>query len=233
MRSEFAGSFNVKEFTKRDIDQAYRDLGHRWGWSFMGVPSERLHSAQVAFVGLNPGGGGEKDTYPYGHLWESESVNCYYDEQWGSNGNTDSPLQTQVKEWHRLLGLRPDDPLCIQFCPFRSPNWKSLAKREDSIAFAKDLWRWVLSVSSARLFVTMGKLPAQYLADLMGAKWMASHPTGWGRQTIDVYVCPDSKRIIAMPHPSRFRIFGRGEELSGDVERAFLAAADATGPVQK
>jgi uracil-DNA glycosylase len=196
----------------------------------MGVPGDRLGRAEVAIVGLNPGGG--DDTYPYGHLWDAEGVNAYFDEKWGSNEQTDSPLQTQVKEWHRLLNLAPEDPLCIQFVPFRSPSWNRLAEPEKSLAFARDLWRWVLKVSPATLFITMGKLPAKHLAALMEAKWIAQLPTGWGKQLIDVYDAPGGKRVIAMPHPSRYRIFGRGGGMSNDVERAFRAAADITDPLQ-
>jgi hypothetical protein len=72
----------------------------------------------------------------------------------------------------------------------------------------------------------MGKLPARYLADLMGAKWVARLPTGWGRQMIDVYDTPAGKRIIAMPHPSRYRIFGRSGGISDTAEKSFRAAAE-------
>ena len=222
----------VQAFTKDDIDQAYLALGHRWGWSFMGTPADRLQTAKVAIVGLNPGGGGDGDDYAYGRFWDFDGVNAYFDEKWGPNGESDSPLQRQVKEWHRLLGIGPDAPLCIQFCPFRSPNWSTLAKPEESLEFSEKLWRWVLDTSPASLFITMGKLPAQYLADLMAAKWIAQLPTGWGTQMIDVYDSSNGKRIIAMPHPSRYQIFGRGEDLSGDVERAFQAAADVADQLE-
>ncbi|GAA4019178.1 hypothetical protein GCM10022280_18640 [Sphingomonas swuensis] len=216
------------EFTKDDIDRAYQKLGHRWGWSFMATPEERLRTARVAIVGLNPGGGGEGDNSAFGLLWNSDGVNAYYDEKWGADGRSDNPLQKQVKEWHRLLQLNPQDPLCAQFVPFRSPTFSKLANSEESVEFARDLWRWVLSVSPATLFVTMGKLPARYLAQTMSARYISRLPTGWGRQMIDVYDSPDGKRIIAMPHPSRYRIFARGGGVSDTAEGSFMAAADSS-----
>jgi len=213
-----------REFSASDIDEAYADLGHQYGWSFMGTPTERLRTAQVAIVGLNPGGGGEGDPYNYGRFWASDGINCYFDEQWGTGG-TDTPLQTQVKEWHRLLKLEPSDPLCIQFVPFRSPDWNRLPEKAASIEFARSLWAWVLDTSPAQLFITMGKLPASYLAELMGAKRFARLSTGWGNQLIDVYDAPGGRRIVAMPHPSRYRLFCRGQA-SETANESFRAATD-------
>lgn len=218
---------NQGGYSAEDIEKAYDDLGHQHGWSFMGTPAERLLTAKVALVGLNPGGGGEGDTYEYGHFWGSRGENAYFDEKWGPN-NTDNPIQTQIKEWHRLLGLAPSDSLCIQFVPFRSPDWNRLQKKDASIEFSKSLWRWVLSASPAHLFVTMGKLPAFYLAELMSARLIAQLPTGWGKQMIDVYDSPEGRRIVAMPHPSRFRIFGRAGDASDLAIESFRAATDCT-----
>lgn len=212
-----------REFSASDIDQAYADLGHEYGWSFMATPAERLRSARVAIVGLNPGGGGPGDTYHYGHFWDSVGENAYFDEKWGPD-DTDSPLQVQVKEWHRLLELEPNDPLCIQFVPFRSPSWNSLPEKEKSLEFSRSLWKWVLEVSPATLFVTMGKLPAVYLADFMEARHFAQLPTGWGRQLIDVYDAPSRRQIIAMPHPSRYRLFCRAGGASDLAEHSFRTA---------
>jgi hypothetical protein len=217
---------SIREFSAQDIDAAYTDLGHQYGWSFMATPAERLHTAQVAIVGLNPGGGGEGDTYEYGRFWASDGVNAYYDEQWGTGG-TDTPLQTQVKEWHRLLGLKPADPLCIQFVPFRSPDWKRLPEKKASIDFARSLWRWVLDVTPARLFLTMGKLPAAYLVELMDAKLVARLPTGWGNKLIDAYDTPDGRRVVGMPHPSRYQLFNRGE--ASETANESFRAATASG----
>ncbi|WP_343347990.1 uracil-DNA glycosylase family protein [Sphingomicrobium sp. XHP0239] len=211
----------MKEFSKDVIEKAYEDQGHKLGWSFMGTPEEALRSAKVAIVGLNPGGGG--DPSQYGRHWDSEK-NTYFSERWGAR-DTYNPLQKQIHRWHELLGLAEDDVLCAQFVPFRSPTWDKLENREAAIETARKLWTWVLGISPAQLFITMGKMPAQYLAELMEAKWVARMSTGWGNASIDVYDSPDGKRILAMPHPSRYGIFGRDNGQSEDVEKLFKEAA--------
>lgn len=215
-----------RTFSASDIEGAYRELGHEYGWSFMGTPADRLLNADVVFVGLNPGGGGPGDNCDYGHHWDFAGENAYFEEKWGPN-ETDSPLQVQIKEWHRLLDLKPNEVTCAQFVPFRSPTWSSLPEKDASISFSKSLWKWLLEVSPACLFVTMGKLPAFYLAELMGGRLVAQLPTGWGLQLIDVYDTPTKRRIVAMPHPSRYRLFGRAGSASETAEQTFRIATDA------
>lgn len=218
---------NIVENTikSREIEAAYRDLGLTHGWTFMGTDDRTLREARVAFVGLNPGGGRPDDNYEYQGIWDVPNGNGYFDEKWGAN-DSDSTLQRQVKEWHRIIGVDATKSFCANFVPFRSFDWNSLDRKGECLAFAESLWTWVLQVSPAALFVTMGKLPAQYLAKLLNAKPIAYLPTGWGSQTIDVWDSPDGRRVIGMPHPSRFALFGRLGDASETAEASLRAAAD-------
>ena len=210
-------------FTRQDIDAEYHRLGYQRGWSFMACPEARLRDARVAIVGLNPGGGGPGDNYQYQGLWDEPAGNCYYRERWGPGGQP-TPLQRQIWAWHDELGLGPDDSFCAQFVPFRSPDWRRLERKPEAVHFGERLWRWVLSVSPAEILVTMGKLPAAYLAEATTAtRWASRLPTGWGRQGIDVYDTADGRRIVAMPHPGRYGLFGRGEA-SETARTSFRAA---------
>lgn len=179
----------------------------------------------MAFVGLNPGGGGPNDCYRYDGIWALPSGNGYFDERWGPK-NSQTSIQRQVQLWHEKVGVAANESLCAQFVPFRSRSWAELEFKEEALAFASRLWEWVFKVSPARLFVTMGKQPAVHLAKIAGAQPMAHLPTGWGRQTIDVYRSEAGRRIVAMPHPSRYALLGRSNRLSEIAEASFRSATD-------
>jgi hypothetical protein len=193
----------------RDVVQAaYQDLGYQYGWTFMMTPEHTLREAEVAFIGLNPGGGEPDDQYRYDGIWSVEEGNAYFS-GW-TDGAPMTPIQIQLQHWHSQFGVEPDSSFCAQFVPFRSPNWGGLEKKPEALAFAVGLWAWALSNSPAKLLITMGKKPALYLANLLEARNVAHLGTGWGNQSIDVYE-GSGYRIVAMPHPSRFKLFGRGE----------------------
>lgn len=208
-----------------EIEAAYTALGHEWGWSFLSAPEEQLYSAEAVIVGLNPARAQEDSPRDYGSHWDVPEGNIYFSKKWGG-GDDYTPLQRQLLRWHELLGLGSTQTIGANFIPFRSRSWAELASPSESVRFAEMLWRDVIAVTPARLFITMGKDAAWYLARALDAKPFAHLPTGWGKQTIDVYQAPGSRRIVAMPHPSRFGLFGRGE-LSRTAEASFVAACDA------
>ena len=198
------------------IQQKYQQLGFSKGWNFLACHEERLKDARIAIIGANPGGGGTGDDYQYRGIWScSENAFC----------SEESFIRSQVQEWHRLLGLMAEETLCAQFIPFRSPDLVRLGQRKEAIAFARDLWRWALDISPASLFVTIGALPANNLVDILGAKLVATGlPTGWGKVTIDVWDSPCGRRIVRMPHPSRYKLFRRADGASTIAEEYFCAA---------
>jgi hypothetical protein len=213
--------------TRDSIAARYRALGYQKGWGFVACPEKRLYEAEVAIVGLNPGGGGADDAFVYSEVWDTPEGNAYFKQKWGKNG-AETPVQGQVRAWHRVLGLSEDETLCAQFIPFRSPDYARLGNQAEAIAFARELWTWVLDESPATLFITMGKLAGWHIADLLGGRLVAQLPTGWKRQMIDVYYSPSKRRVVAMPHPSRFTLFDRGAP-SEIAEQSLRAAADVEG----
>ena len=60
----------------------------------------------------------------------------------------------------------------------------------------------------ARLFVSLGKQSGHELATSLEACFVRQHQVEWGRQQIDEYVAPDGRTVLALPHLSRFQIFG-------------------------
>lgn len=204
----------MDKFTAETIEEKYRDLGYKRGWNFLACREERLQDAHTAIVGLNPGGPADYDEYV--GVWSCENNSLCEDP---------SRLRDQVREWHRILSVEWDETLCAQFIPFRSPDLTRLGNRAEAFDFARDLWDWVLRVSPASLFVVMGNEATWQLVDLMKAKLVVCHlPTNWGKTTIDVWESADGRRIIKMPHPSTYKLFGRGEA-SADAEASLRCAA--------
>lgn len=208
-----------------ETQAAYNALGHKWGWSFLAGPEAELYTAQTIIVGLNPARAAGDSFDDYGFHWDVPQGNIYFSKDWGGNDEYTS-LQKQLHRWHELLSLNASQTIGANFVTFRSRNWAELASPKESVQFAQKLWRDVVAVTSAPLFITMGKDAAWHPAQALEAKSFAHLPTGWGKQTIDVYDTPNGRRIVAMPHPSRFRLFGRGD-LSKTAEASFVAACDA------
>jgi hypothetical protein len=211
-----------------EIQCAYEALGHEWGWSFLAGPESQLYTAETVIVGLNPARAQGDRPEDYGTHWDVPEGNIYFSKDWGG-GKECTPIQKQLLRWHELLELGPTQTIGANFIPFRSRSIAELASPKESIRFAESLWREVIAVSPAHLFLTMGKDAAWYLSQALEAKLVAHLATSWGKQTIDVYDAPTGRRIVAMPHPSRFALFGRGEP-SSTAEASFVAACGVEQP---
>jgi hypothetical protein len=194
-----------------DIEAAYqrRLLAYpeaRWGWSFMYTREADLAHAKVALVGLNPGGGPKDEP----RSWEAEEINAYIDQRW-SNGGGLSPLQVQVGLLFEALGVQKNEVFAANFIPFRSPSWSQLPDQEGALDFGRCLWTNILTRSPRppfRLFVSLGKQSGRELATLLKACFVRQHSVEWESQKIDEYVAADGRTVLALPHLSRFRIFG-------------------------
>lgn len=207
------------------IQAKYADLKFKSGWTFLCCHEDRLRDARIAIVGLNPGG--RDDEGPYGSQWAT-GENPYYAERWGKDASGKSAhdrLQLQIQKWHDLAGVTENETLCAQFAPFRSRDWAGVKDQERAVLdFSRELWCWVLANAAATTYLTMGKVPGQQIATLLGAEPCASLPTGWGKQKIEVYRNGDGRRVVAMPHPSRFTLFDRADGASAVAEASFAEA---------
>lgn len=217
------------EFNFGVVEQQNKALGFKSGWTFLCCHEDRLRDASVAIVGLNPGG--QEDEGRYENQWAT-GVNAYYAEHWGPGEKSYDRLQEQIQRWHDLVGADPEATLCAQFVPFRTQNWESIEdpadrqnRKEEVLRFSRKLWAWVIATSPVRTFITMGKVPGTEIARLLGAeKFRRSFSTGWGSASLDLYLAPDGRRVIAMPHPSRFTLFGRANGASVEAEASFAEA---------
>lgn len=200
---------------RNTIEHEYRRLGYRLGWRFMTAPTRNLERAAVAIITLNPGG-----TAPHGPDWSAETGSAYVAESWDGRPTGADPLQRQVQRLCAVLGTTPDDVFSAHFVPFRSPDWASLPRRPDAVAFARRLWAWAGARTAARTVVCVGKtVVGSEIATVFGARLERTVAAGWGEQSIDRYVAADGRIVLGLPHLGRFKLFGRSES-----EAAFRSA---------
>jgi hypothetical protein len=205
------------------IETAYERLGHQLGWRFLYSPARTLDpETGLATVGANPGG--SRYQPPSRSV---EEGNAYRTESWPGGGVKGlNPLQSQIGLLYEALAAQlswtspdrlMDDTLASNFCPFRSPSWDRLAKRTESIAFSRDLWKDILGFVTPSVIVCLGDRPTRELrATLVASGWRPSGgpeigPVGWGDVSYELanYDSAGARTLLVrLPHLSRFGIFG-------------------------
>ncbi|WP_127902574.1 hypothetical protein [Solirhodobacter olei] len=194
---------------REEIEVAYKASGNTLGWRLLYSPASVLSHANVAFIGLNPGGDQIQPEHPD---ISTQVGSAYEDEAWGGYPPGESPLQRQVQALFGRLRIRPDQVLAGNLVPFRSPTWKSLVGRDDALAFGSNLWTEILAAARPSLVISMGNETTFALARLLDVKHPARREVGWGRVTATRGVSADAATmLIGLPHLSRFRIITRPE----------------------
>ena len=210
------------------IEAAYARLGHQIGWRFLTGPRRTLTAnTRFAFITLNPGGTYEDPAHPRS---SSEDGNAYWVESWEGKPVGRAPLQFQVQElFTRIAGIvGTTEPardfvetrvLTAHFVPFRSPDFPSLHRRAESIAFARDLWSDILAAWTPRVIMTISKDAFDNLRRVLQTRLHAGGTeqflTGHrNRAARTAEACrfwtPDRRSSVTLarlPHLSRFPLF--------------------------
>jgi hypothetical protein len=190
-----------------EIEEACRKLGYRYGWRFITCPQANAARAKLLLISLNPAG-----REVHGPSWSQEDGSAYRIESWGGLAPGTSNLQRQVQQMLALLKLRDEEVVSAHYVPFRSPSWAELDRKAEAETFARSLWRWLAPRLSFDRIVCIGKeKPGKPMANLFGGVFERSMPVGWGNVTADRYRITDGRQFVALPHLSRFAIFGRPE----------------------
>lgn len=206
------------ESIRAAIEHEYSCRRGRMGWRFLSSPVETLSSARIAFIGLNPGGSGVDDAH--GVFAMPKGKSAYRDEAWAGHSPAGAPLQKQVLALFDLLGEPPDHVLAGNLVPFRSPSWSTLEGADDAVRFGCALWTRILAEATPSIIVTMGAVVATQIMRTLSVVERERIPLEWGRQ--QARLCSTgSVTMLALPHLSRFGIFGRTE---GRVEAALKSA---------
>ena len=190
-----------------EIETAHRALNYTLGWRFMTCPQRNMQSAKLLLVTLNPGG-----REVNGPAWSQEAGSAYRIESWNGLPEGQAKLQRQMQHLFSMLGVADDEVFSANYVPFRSPTWADLQRKSEALAFSEQLWRNLKPRLQFDRVVCIGKdRPGKFIAALFGARLEASLPVGWGTIAADRYRLPDGRSLVALPHLSRFTIFGRPE----------------------
>jgi hypothetical protein len=180
---------------------------YQLGWRLLYSPENVLEAANVAFIGLNPGG----DHRPPDHAeFAMDRGSAYALERWPGP----SKLQPQVLALFRKIGEAPEAVLAGNLVPFRSPSWGSLPNRERALAFGKEIWRDIFANVAPRLVICMGTEVAAALAEILDVRRTEHVSVGWGNVSGE-WGKYAGGRFVRIPHLSRFTIMTRPESRAG------------------
>jgi hypothetical protein len=201
---------------------AEKALGLRDGFRFVYGPWDSLATGRVAFLSLNPGRA-PSDTLM--REVSDERGNSYAVERL----TTVSPITDQALRCFAFLGVDPDEVLTGVVCPFRTPSWTDLsgAQKHDALKFGRRFWEQPLSRPGLELIVTCSNEATTAVTDWLDARLEESLPAGWGDIRIHRFRSRSGVPIVALPHLSRFRLFGRPE--SERAIRRLLEGGSTTG----
>ncbi len=186
--------------------KGYRPLG----WRFLYSPARVVDGAELAFLGLNPGG----DHIPPDHPWfATEDGSAYETERWSGHEAGRSPLQRQVLELFRRIGVEPSAVLAGNLVPFRSPKWACLEEPKGALGFAESIWRCIiLDRARPRMVVAMGGETRRTLKRLFRISKTERVGVNWGTSEREVKAeCGEfaTGRFVGLPHLSRYPIVTR------------------------
>lgn len=196
-----------------NIERQYRRQNFSLGWRFLTCSKKNLSpQTDVVFLTLNPGG----DVIPPDHPSAScESGSAYVVESWGNSTPGASNLQVQIRSMFQILQIDINNVLSGQLVPFRSPSWIELPNCAECVTFGKKIWSEIIEYVQPKLIIAMGKTQLRpVLLDILGEPVHCENVlVNWGKITagIDVY---EGKRVISLPHLSRFGIMTRPESRS-------------------
>jgi hypothetical protein len=192
------------EHMQSKIQAEHDRLGHKLGWRLLTCPSTNLRTAPCVLVTLNPGG----------RSFEAPSVqveggSAYELESWKEKPAGEEKLQIQVRRMLEVAGFKPAEVLSGYLVPFRSPDWKTLSNKKESIKFGITIWQEILKNSPARIIFAFGKDTGEHVAGVLDQKDRRQVRAEWGDLTIDLYRTTNGTKLIVLPHLSRYSLFGR------------------------
>lgn len=194
------------------IRRKYAELGLDLGWRFLTCSKFNLDShVETIFLTLNPGGNVSRNDHP---AESCESGSAYVVESWSGAPPGNSKLQLQIRALFSLIDENIDGILSGQLVPFRSPSWDALPRKEECLAFGRELWTDIIELVNPNLIIAMGKTQLRpALLDILGEPTMSEDvPVGWGKIKAGLDIYPGT-RIVSLPHLSRFGIVTRSESL--------------------
>lgn len=192
-----------RDFWENELRTAEAELGFVDGFKFVYGPWAMLGQGEVAFISLNPGKA--RDGEAPRTMISDERGNSYEVE------SMRSPIKGQFLRLADLLDVRPCDILTGVAAPFRSDSWGGLTNRQrrGALALGKRFWEAPLSRPELRLIVVCSKPAAQLAVEVTKASFVEEYPAGWGRVKLRRYCAQPDRKIVHLPHLSRYGLLGR------------------------
>jgi hypothetical protein len=202
------------------IETAYTTSGNSLGWRFLYSPVSVLDHAEVALIGLNPGG-----TFrpaEHGEFSMPAKRSAYRDESWKERPPGREPLQQQVLALFRHLRVLPQDVLAGNLVPFRAQRFSALVNPDACLRFGQRLWAHVLDHVDPSIVVSMGREANTAVERMLGVRRRRSILVNWGNVEAVRAEFASGGLFIGLPHLSQYKIVNRPEsstalrELFGD-----------------
>lgn len=165
-----------------------------------------LNGADVAIIGLNPGG--SKQIAEHGEFDVPPGTSAYIHESWKGYPKGKEPFQLQIQALCRWVGVEPQNVLAGNFIPWRSRSWSTLAEPERAVDFASHLWWDIFHAIEPHLVIAIGLITGRHLAKVLQTSATTKVGIGWGNYNAAT-ATNGRQRLIAFPHLSRFRIMDR------------------------
>jgi hypothetical protein len=216
------------------IEQIYAQLGYQMNWGFLTCPVRNFENPTALFVGLNPGGGRPEEeadrNWSRQKDFSRESGNDYLVGKWEDFPLGQAPLQLQVQSLCKFIDVPIQQLASANFVPFQSPTWAALKRKEEALAFARELWCDLIDGITPRYVISLGQVVGAELRNLFGVGEMSEIPTGWGATKVRFGDTSSGGRLVILPHLSRYKLFNRdGSEnrYSPPLRKAFGLTSDA------
>lgn len=186
------------------LHEAEVALGLSDGFKFVCGPWSTLSSARVAFLSLKPGRPPDDADL---RVVSDERGNSYRVER----ATTKSPITEQFLALAEMLGEEPDAILAGFVAPFRAIAWADLDTRqqEEALALGRAFWTDPLNRADLKLIIACSREAAELVCAITRAVPELEVTAGWGNLKLLRHRTPDGRKIVHLPHLSRFRLLGR------------------------
>ncbi len=199
------------EVIRQRIEREYVLRGDSLGWRLLYSPWQTIETADIAFIGLNPGG--SKEEADHSQL-SSEAGSSYLLERWGSALPGEAPLQRQFRALCEKLNVPCEQVLSGNLIPFRSKSFRDLSHPKQAKCFGLEIWNDILSQSHVHTIIAMGRDAQIAMFEHFGLlNCVETRNAGWGRQKVRKAFNKDIT-VIGLPHLSRFAIMKRPQSAS-------------------
>lgn len=211
-QSPHIGRFILVDATARDlekqIEDAYLRSGNHLGWRLLASPVSVLQGADIAFIGLNPGGSNRPADHPE---FCTAGGSAYVTEIWTEKKSPgESRLQLQVRSLFSKLDVEPEKVLAGNLVPFRSPSWEKLNNRTRSLDFGIGIWSDILKRAKPSLVICMGGETFHALSRILDSRDLQKISINWG-SIVAKHARFDGGALVGLPHLSRFGIITRSQ----------------------